>query len=452
MRIAIVNTLDTGGGAAWFARRIGELLARRGHEVAMLVGRKHSDLPWVYEVPVPLEHTVVERALRGLVRLSARSPAGESLVRQQTRRALHALEWRSFARKWRGDEDFELGGTARMLERLPFRPDILNLHNLHTFLGGTHLDLRALPDLSRSARLVFTMQDPWLTSGHCAHSFECERWRTTCGSCPNLRSFPAIRRDRTAENLARKRAIYASMRYSVVGCCRWIVDRARASALAAGMERAEVIHNGIDLDFFSPAPDRELARKAAGLAVDERAVCFISDLGRASEFRDYGFVESLAHAYTARPGSRPLVVFEVGGQPGERRSGRLRFVGPGSLPRDRVRDLVRACDALVHPARADTYPTVVLEAMACGVPVLASAVGGIPEQIDDGRDGFLHARGDLDAAVGRLGSLLDDVALRERLGTAARARASATFGEDRMADAYEAMFTRLATAAPTISS
>jgi glycosyltransferase involved in cell wall biosynthesis len=93
-----------------------------------------------------------------------------------------------------GREDFHFPGTWCLLNLPPKRPDIVHCHNLH----GGYFDLRVLPWLSREVPVVLTLHDAWLLSDHCAHSFDCEKWKESCGSCPDLTIPPSIRRDATA--------------------------------------------------------------------------------------------------------------------------------------------------------------------------------------------------------------------------------------------------------------
>ena len=95
-----------------------------------------------------------------------------------------------------------------MLDALPAPPDIIECHNLH----GGYFDLRALPWLSRQAATVLVLHDAWLLSGHCAHSFDCDKWQTGCGACPDLSIEPALRRDGTAHNWTVKQGVYAQSR------------------------------------------------------------------------------------------------------------------------------------------------------------------------------------------------------------------------------------------------
>jgi glycosyltransferase involved in cell wall biosynthesis len=96
----------------------------------------------------------------------------------------------------------------------------------------------------------------------------------------------------------------------------------------------------------------------------------------------------------------------------------------------------QAADVYVHAARADTFPNTVLEAQACGTPVVATAVGGIPEQVEDGRSGYLVSAGDAPALAERLTQLLSDTELRGRMGIQAAEAARRRFDLSRQADAY----------------
>jgi glycosyltransferase involved in cell wall biosynthesis len=125
----------------------------------------------------------------------------------------------------------------------------------------------------------------------------------------------------------------------------------------------------------------------------------------------------------------------------------------------------QAADVYLHAARADTFPLTVLEALACGTPVVATATGGIPEQVRSlrtsaaARDaeglpetaptGILTPPGDAAAATRAVEQILDDVALRERLGAAAADDARARFDLEKQCDAYHRWFEALrAVAAP----
>ena len=98
------------------------------------------------------------------------------------------------------------------------------------------------------------------------------------------------------------------------------------------------------------------------------------------------------------------------------------FVHPGLEPNDpRLRRLYAEADVLALPTRSDISPFVILEAMATGMPVVASAIAGIPDMVRDGETGFLMPPRDGEALAARLGALVEDGELRRRMGAAGRA-------------------------------
>jgi len=95
-----------------------------------------------------------------------------------------------------GKEDFSFPDTRHLFHKVGDLPGIVHAHNLH----GGYFDLRVLPWLSRQVPVILTLHDAWLLAGHCAHSFDCQRWKSGCGQCPNLSIPPVAKRDATASN------------------------------------------------------------------------------------------------------------------------------------------------------------------------------------------------------------------------------------------------------------
>jgi glycosyltransferase involved in cell wall biosynthesis len=302
-----------------------------------------------------------------------------------------------------GREDFRFPASRRVLELAPSPPDVVHVHNLH----GGYFDLRALPELARRGRLVATLHDAWLLTGHCAHPFDSDGWLRGCGSCPHLDTYPALRRDGTAFNLARKRSIYEGLELTVVTPSRWLMDMVERSVLAPSATRRAVVPNGVDLELFAPG-ERKPQRSVP-------LVVFAAQGGRANEFKDSSTLE----AALARLD----------------RSVEFVALGDPPVPPAEVARWLRAADLYVHPSRADTFPTGVLEALACGTPVVASRVGGIPEQVSE-ETGVLVEPGDPAALAAAIESLLVDPERRVRMGAAAAADARERFSVDRQIAEY----------------
>jgi N-acetyl-alpha-D-glucosaminyl L-malate synthase BshA len=110
---------------------------------------------------------------------------------------------------------------------------------------------------------------------------------------------------------------------------------------------------------------------------------------------------------------------------------------------DEVRDLLSAADVFLLPSSQESFGLAAAEAMACGTPVVASRVGGLPEVITDGETGFLHDPNDLDGMAASALALLTDAGLRDRLSRAARATIVERYCEERIVPMYEEFYARL---------
>lgn len=399
-----VNTSDLGGGAEAMARSLCQAARLAGHEAWLAVGSKLGTEPYVVALP----------GSRPASRLARRLSDPWSLIE----RAL-------------GREDFRHPGIWGLEQLLEQPPDILHLHNLH----GGYFDLRALAWLSRRWPTFVTLHDPWLLTGHCAHPFGCGRWEIGCGECPDLDTYPSIRRDATAYNWRRKLGIYGGSHLHVAAPSRWIFAMVERSMLRPAVHQLRLIPNGIDLGIFQPG-DRDEARAETGLPAGERVVVFAANGLRRSPFRDWRTLRSSIARIAQRLPEGRVRFIALGEEAPEAIDGaRIDFI-PYEHDTRRVACYYRAADLFVHATRADTFPSVVLEAGACGVPVVATAVGGIPEQIEPGRTGELVPAEDPAALAQCVTALLLDTARRESLGRQAAASIRGRFGAERMAQSY----------------
>ena len=432
LRILQVNTEDLASGAAAVAWNLHCAYRRGGHTSWLGVRHKRTDDPHVLTISDETPRGVWPRTLRSLGGVLV--PLDEKVrgLRWVGRKFIelagpeHVLDW------WRGAEDFNFPETWRLLDLAPTRPDILHCHNLH----GRYFDLRALPSLSMQVPVVLTLHDAWLLSGHCAHSFDCERWKTGCGRCPDLSIYPSVRRDGTASNWERKREILARSALHVATPSQWLMRKVEQSILAPGIVDARVIPNGVDLSIFHPA-SQESARSLLGIPPDAPVILFNAKSMQRNVWKDYDTVRSVTALVASRlPSVRVLVMAyekDVSFEPNKRAS--VQFLPPERDPR-RVAQYYQAADIYVHATPADNFPLGVLEAMACGIPVVASKVGGIPEQIEDGSTGFLVPPGDAMAMAEAIERLLADDQLRRGFSTRASTVASDRFDIDRQVDAY----------------
>ena len=418
MTILQVNTADRGGGAEGSARALFEAYRTRGHRSWLAVGQRLSADPDVLEIPPGTAPSAAGRLLQRLARHLRQEPGRRPAWSAGLARRLEILADPERRHAWRhGLEDMAFPNTARLLERCPALPDVVHCHNLH----GGYFDLRELPAISRRVPLILNLRDTWLLTGHCGYFIDCPRWRHGCGQCPDLRRYPPIRRDATAANWQRKAAIFAQCRVAVTAPSQWLLDQARQSMLQADEYR--LIPNGIDLEAFRPG-DRAADRARLGLPA-EVPVVMVAAASRRNVYKDpetqAAGLRALAAAWNGP--ARPVVLC-VGSAPDPSGLGGLAVHAvPYQSHPDALAACYRAADVFVHTARAEAFGKTVTEAMACGTPVVASAVGGIPEQLSDGREGFLCPPGDAAALAARLIDLLSQPQRRAECAAAALRRA-----------------------------
>jgi glycosyltransferase involved in cell wall biosynthesis len=432
LRILQVSTYDIHGGAAKVAWNLFAAYRARGHASWLAVGEKRSEDPDVLLIP--------NQALRGrwyhfwhqagsrLHPTSSSPPAARLL-----RRLINGLA--EPARRidvFRGVEDFHFPGTRGLLTLTSQRPDLVHCHNLH----GGYFDLRLLPWLSQQLPVILTLHDAWLLSGHCAHSFSCERWKTGCGRCPDLTIYPAIQRDATAGNWRRKQDIYARSRLFIATPSRWLMSKVEQSMLAPAVANARVLPNGVDLGIFRPA-DRRAARALRGIPDNALVLLTTGVMIQRNVWKDYPTLRRAIALVARRLPKQELLFLALGDDAPPERADRVevRFVPYQDDP-SIVAQYYQAADVYVHAARADTFPSSVLEALACGTPVVATRVGGIPEQVEDGRTGFLVSPGDAHDLAEKVVQIVTDSELRENIARRAAETARRRYSFERQVDAY----------------
>ncbi|HLA89893.1 MAG TPA: glycosyltransferase [Gemmatimonadaceae bacterium] len=431
LTILSLNSSDAGGGAERVGRELHEHYAAAGEDAWLAVGRKRGGDPRTVEIPNRARRSPWARVWMRAADALPPSGAGFRAARALREAVAEPARW---AARLRGREDFNFPGTAALLE-LPGRtPDALHLHNLH----GGYFDLRALPALTARVPAVLSLHDAWLLSGHCAHSFDCGRWETGCGECPALWIYPAVPRDATAFNWARKRALFAQSAVHVGVPCEWLAARVRRSMLMPAVRELRVIPFGVDLDVFRAADRAERAAARAALGLDPSRAVFLvfANALRARTWKDsFAFRGALERLRGSAASAQWVALGETG--PDEQVGGvRVRFAGFETDDR-RLARWYQAADAYVHPSRADTFPQMVVESLACGTPVIATDVGGIPEQIASAS--FLRgarASARVDTATGALvpagdaGALAHAIAAVAELDAERRAALSANAARD----------------------
>jgi len=303
-----------------------------------------------------------------------------------------------------------LRGTIRAID-----PDLIHFH----IVQRRSFSLASLL-LSRRRRAFWTIHDQWPL---CVRSVpeppSCDGMKRLCLFCT---SWPGL----SIVNKALKEAVFAASPLEVVVPSRWLGDRLRYSFL--GRKKVHVVYNGIDLDRFRP-------ETPVGDAAAPSTVLYVAGPNNPTK----GFAE-LRPAFLRLRERHPAIRLRVVGEPP---AGAVSGDGVdvvGEVPRERMPDEYRRADLFALPTLSDNTPVTLMEAMASGLPSVASAVGGIPELLEAGVSGRLVPPGDVAALAAAMEGLLADRQERRRLGSAARQAAETRFGAERMVSRLEEIY------------
>lgn len=430
MKIEQVNQIDGHGGAAGICLALHKAISLVGHQSFVLVGRQYRNLSGVKKINHECGRSGWSRFWMHLARwVNSYSGRIRGAQRVSERWIPYLVSPKKFWSWWLGHEDFDFPGTKQLLKQAPFIPDVLHLHNLH----GDFFDLRELPTLSRTVPTIITLHDTWLLAGHCAYFVDCRKWESGCSSCPHLDFEPVIRRDGASFNWLRKLHIYQKSHLTLVCPSQWLANEVSQSILMRGANRLKVIPNGVDTSIFKPGI-KASARNQLGWPQDAFIVMFAANSARSNMWKDYNTMREAVRLAGEKTSITQIRFFAIGDTAPSEQAGSVRIE---FLPyRDSMAECYQAADVFLHAAKADNFPTTILESLACGTPVIATAVGGITEQIIDGKTGFLVPAGDAPAMAERLVNLAQSPDLLHSFGMAASRDAANRFSLEQMGLKY----------------
>ena len=261
----------------------------------------------------------------------------------------------------------------RDIERI--NPDVIHIHNIH----GYFLNYKILFDwLSRCGKqVIWTVHDCWLFTGHCYHYMNagCDKWKYGCGQCPQTREFPkSWLIDRSAKNWRDKKNAFCSVpsdKMTIVTVSDWLKGEMQQSFLKDF--RYKVIHNGIDTDVFKPS-DGTAVRERYGIGDRKMYMGAASIWSTAKGLNDF---TSMASMLTPQE-----VIVLVGLDKNQMTRMPANIIGiPRTSDVHELAELYSAADAFLNLTYQDNYPTVNLESISCGTPVVTYRTGGSPESV-----------------------------------------------------------------------
>lgn len=271
------------------------------------------------------------------------------------------------------------GATCRFIEVIDkIKPDIIHLHNIHGYFINYKLLFEYLA--KRDIPVAWTLHDCWSFTGHCSHFVEnhCYQWRDCeCIHCHFKKAYPASFFLRRAhKNFLNKRQAFCSLsNVTIVPVSYWLEELVRKSFLAK--YKIKCIHNGVDIVTFRPKDNRMEVKMKLGVKQPYMLIGVASVWSASKGLADFVRLRTLL------PLDKYAIVL-VGVD--DKQAKRLP-VGMTAVKRtnsqEELVDLYSAADAFLNMTYSDTFPTVNLEALASGTPVVTYRTGGSPEAVDN---------------------------------------------------------------------
>lgn len=310
-------------------------------------------------------------------------------------------------------------------------PDLIHLHNIH----GYYLHIGVLFDFLKSLNkpVIWTLHDCWPFTGHCSHfqDVNCEKWKSQCHHCPLTGGYPTSWSiDNSYSNYIKKKKLFTGLQHLViVSPSEWLAENLRNSFLSS--YEIKVINNGTDLEKFRPINSDGIRNK---YNLSKKYILGVANIwNRKKGLNDFIKLRVLL--------DRDTEIVLVGLS-----NSQIRSLPEGirGLTRtestEELAAMYSGAEAFVNPTYVDNFPSVNIEALACGTPVVTYKTGGSPEAIDE-KTGFVLNKGDIRGLAETLNWLLAEHT--KAYSRECRARAEKLYDSKDMASRYLSLYQSL---------
>lgn len=412
IRILHISTYDQGGGAARAAYRLHKGIQSSELSSRMLVQKKKTNDPSVISVANKLENILTEVRPR-LDRLPVKLYPNGSRI--------------TFSPAILPDNL-----TKKVLD---FNPDIIHLH----YIADAFVRLETLNSFRKP--IVWTLHDSWAFTGGCHVPFDCQKYRTFCGSCPLLGSNKDY--DLSRWILLRKKKAWKDLDLVVVAPSRWLANAARSSSLFCD-SRVEVIPNGLDLEQFRPIK-KELARNLLCLPLNKKLILFGAMDSTSNPNKGFHLLtlalQNLASSCWAEKAE--LIIFGAS-KPDNPPNLGLSVHYVGQLHDDiSLALLYAAADVMVVPSIQESFCQTASESMACGTPVVAFGATGLLDVVEHQITGYLAEAFQVADLAQGVTWVLEDDARYQKLSLRSRQRVEDNFSIFNISQQYISVYKQL---------
>jgi glycosyltransferase involved in cell wall biosynthesis len=404
-KIIALNTGNIGGGAEKVAYALAKALHLRGYDSLFMARRVDLDAD-------ALARTIIRQIPESRLLYSAGNFLDD----------IFSTQYIFYLPTWK------LALTGGLMEA-----DVIHMHNMH----GNYFNLLTIPFLMWQKPVVWTFHDMWPFTGKCVHSFDCNRFMESCGSCPQIAAYPRLSRDTSSNLLALKKAILSHRKFVIVSPSEWLKSRIEKSILH--QHPVVVIPSPIDTTIFYPEEKRN-ARQRLGIPQEKKVLLFVASWVNSIPSKGINIFKEMLHALSLQRGDLYTVIIGHLEEQSVLENGIMgKETGWISDP-DVLRGYYSAADVFISPTLAENSSCTIAEAMGCGTSVVAFATGGVPEQVRDGLTGLLVEPNDVHQLIDAVRSVLSDDERRAGFGASASKLARERFSMSMFVDRHLSVY------------
>ncbi len=408
MRILIINTAENKGGAAVACNRLHEALVSNGYDSKMLVRQKSTSDPRVFEFT-------------------------NSTFRKKTNLFFFFIELfilKFFKKK---GFDFSLPWFGPSLYKHPLvrEADVIHLHWVQNSFVSLHC-IKKLQKLNKP--IIWTLHDMWAFTGGCHYNVGCRKFESSCEQCPQLKNTSIL--DFSKSTFKNKSKILSS-KLKIVTPSIWLSEEVKKSSLLKNNSISVIPYN-INFDIFKPI-DKSEARKEFGISSGKKIILFVSmNVEDQRKGFDY-FKKAIIELENRIPNWIETHEILAIGRNSDIKHFKTKIHYTGRLSDlNTISKAYSAADVFVAPSLQDNLPNTVIESLACGTPIVAFNIGGMPDMIAHKESGYLATPFSINEI-----SLGIEYCLKNNLSLKSRSQALSKFQSIEVAKSYVNLYTEL---------
>lgn len=367
MKLLQINSNVNSCSHGHIAEHLGEVIIEKGHESFIAYGRGIHNI-----------------SMSNLVKIGS-----------QMDFVGHVIKSRLFDRHGFGS----VMATNSFIEKInQLNPDLIHLHNIH----GYYLNISILFKYLKKSKkpVVWTFHDCWPFTGHCTYfdSVNCNKWLIGCHHCPNKVAYPkSWILDNSRNNYHKKKELFGSLKKMIlVSPSEWLAGHLHNSFL--GDYEIKVINNGVDLNKYRSIDPKAIM---SSYKLNKKYI-----LGVANIWDERKGLEDFIRLRKILDSEIEIVLVGLSKNQTKMLLADMKSISHTVNTND-LAALYTGAEAFVNPTYVDNFPSVNLEALACGTPVITYNTGGSPEAIDE-RTGFVIEKGDITGLAGAIKTIIQN--------------------------------------------